>query len=184
MSVVGNLIKHYPRLPALFANIMVSKVIQLIKTRALEPIINHSSAVRHIQDLPKSLQKGAEWIFYFLSGAIRTMPERGTVMGIIAQEALAESLTQTGIKINELSAREYGEYIEVIDASQPVVHAELVGAVKKDRQFRDCLDAIFGTTHDWKEVLREADDFVSRVDKQTQAHREARRARSWWRRLL
>jgi len=183
MSVIRELTDKYPRLPALFANIMVSKVIQVFKDRALEPVFERPSVAKRIQDLPQSLQKGAEWVFYFLSGAIRTMPERGTVMGIIAQEALAESLTQTGIKINELSAREYEKYLEVIDISQPIVHAELVGATKKDHQFRERLDSIFGSAHDWKEILRKANDFVSRVDKQTQVHREARKANGW-RRLL
>jgi len=179
MPLVGNLIKRYPRLPALFANTMTSKVIQIIKTRALEPVFERPSVVRRILNLPKSLQMGAEWVLYFLSGAIRTMPERDTVMGIIAKEALAESLTQTGIKINELSAREYAECLEVIDISQPLVHAKLVGAVKKDHQFREHLDSILGTAQDWRGIIQEADDFVSHVDKQTQVHREARKARGW-----
>jgi len=177
--MVRKLVVRYPRLPILFANAMVSKVTEIIKNRALGSAFDHPSMVRHVQDLPLSLEKVAGWVLYFLRGAIMTMPERGTVMGIIAQEALAESLIQVGVKVNELSVREYGKYLEVIDASQPIVHAKLVCAIKKDYRSKDRLDALLGATHDWKEIVRKAEDLVSRVDEKTKAHREARRANGW-----
>ena len=188
MAVIRKLTQRYPKLPALFANTMVSKVIQIIKDRALEPALDHPSIAKHIQNLPQSLQKMAEWVCYFLSGAVRTMPERGTVLGIIVQEALAESMTHVGIKINELSVGEYGQYsAQIVDVSLPMVRGRLTRAVKEDSMFRNALLSFFGTATQWSTIIQDASGVVSQIDEQTKAHRDARKAGGWlrffWRRF-
>lgn len=175
-NIVGKTIERYPKLPALLANVAVGKVIQLIKDKAIDPALDHEQMVQKIQSWPKPVKKAAEWILYTLSGAVRTMPEQQHPIAIVLQEALAEALTQTGIKVDEISI---ADRKEIINATIPIVRSEVIGAVKKDHQFRERLDAILGTAHDWDKIFQEADDFISHVSEKTQAHRAARKARGW-----
>lgn len=175
-NIFGKLIDRYPSLPALLANTSASKLIQLVKKNALDPAFGHEQVVQNIQSWPTPMKKSAEWILYTLSGVVRTMPEPGHPVAIALQEAFAESLTQIGIKIEEIPV---AEQTAVIDAVMPVIRAQLVDTIKKDHPFRDRVDAITGTAQDWDKVIQEADDFVSRVNEKTRSHREARKARGW-----
>lgn len=178
MSIVGKLIERYPKLPTLLANTAVSKVIQLIKNKALDPFFEHEQTVQRIQSWPQSIQKVAEWVPYFLSGVVRTMPAQEHPVGIVLQEALAETLTQIGIKVDEISM---ADRMEIIDMTMPSIRTKLIGTARTDYRFRDRVDTISGTAHDWNKVIQEADNFVSRISEKTQAHREARKAHGWGR---
>ena len=175
-NIFGKLIDRYPRLPALLANTSASKLIQLIKDKAIDPILGQEQAIHKIQSWSTPVKKTAEWALYLLSGTVRTMPEPGHPVAIMLQEALAESLTQVGIKINEISNT---ERMEIIVSTLPIIRGELIGAAGKDHSFRDRMDTIIGTAHDWDKLIDEADNYVSHISQKTQAHRAARKARGW-----
>lgn len=172
-NVMERLVERYPRLPALLANTSASKLIQLIKDKAIDPVFDHNQTVWKIQSWPPLLKKTAEWVPYFLSGWVRTMPEPNHPVAIAIQEALAESLTQVGIKVSEIST---ADRLEIIDMTMPIVRGKLADAVKEDGEFRDRLETILGSVHDWNEVIKGGENFLSHVNEKTQAHRQARLA--------
>ena len=179
MSIFGKLTEKYPQLPTLLANTAASKVIQLVKKRVLDPVFAHERTIQSVQAWPRSVQKMAEWAMYLLSGTVRTMPDRVNPIAIVLQEALAESLTQVGMKIEDINAIPMVERIEIIDVTMPRVRPLLIGSAADDYQFQRGLNTIFGTIDDWVKFLDEAVNSVSRVREKTQAHREARKARGW-----
>lgn len=178
MAIIDKIVERYPDLPTFLANTVASKVIQLIKNKTVDPAFSRERVVQEIQSWPQSVQKTAEWVLHTLSGAVRTLPDQEHPVGIILQEALAETLTQVSIKVNEISA---AERTEIIDMAMPIVRDRLIGSVRSDYWFRDRLDAIFGTSQDWDVILDEAVNSVSRFDEKTQTHRAARKARGWGR---
>ena len=141
-NMFEKLVERYPRLPVLLANTSASKLIQLIKDKAIDPVFDHNQTIWRIQSWPPFLKKIAEWVPYFLSGAVRTMPEPGHPVTIALQEALAESLTQVGMKVNEISAMTPIERKELIDAVLPLVKDQLVQEERKDSGFKKALLAI------------------------------------------
>ncbi len=157
--MIGKLVDRYPRLPTLLANISSSKLIQLIKDNAIDPALDHEQTVQKIQSWSPSVKRAAEWALYLLSGAIRTMPEPEHPIAIALQEALAESLTQVGIKVNEIPAISVIERREIIDAAMPLVRSQLAQETVKDSGFKQALVAIGGGA---KEFTAEAGSRMSR----------------------
>lgn len=143
-NIIGKLIDRYPRLPAVLANTSASKLIQLIKKNALDPALGHERVVQKIQSWPTAIKKMAEWVLYFLSGTVRTMPEPNHPVAMALQEALAESLTQVGIKVNEISAMSPVERREIIEAVLPLVKDQLVQEERKDSGFKKAIMVIGG----------------------------------------
>jgi len=143
-NMIGRLIDRYPRLPYLLANISSSKLIQLIKDNAIEPVLSREQTVQKIQSLPRSAKVVTEWVLYLLSGAVRTMPEPGHPITVALQEALAESLTLVGIKVNEISTIPIVEQREIIDAALPLVRVRLAQEAREDSGFRRTIKAIGG----------------------------------------
>ncbi|MDP4001643.1 MAG: hypothetical protein Q8P69_01185 [bacterium] len=175
-NVFEKLVERYPRLPALIANTSASKLIQLIKDKAIDPIFDDGRTIRKIYSWPQPAKGVAEWVMYILSGAFRTMPQPGHPVAIAFQEALAESLTQVGIKINEIST---ADRTEIIDATMPAIRAKLISAVGEDHQLKVRLNTILGGTIDWVEIIQGGNEVLFGIHEKTQAHREARRARGW-----
>lgn len=176
LNMFEKLVERYPRLPVLLANTSASKLIQLIKDKAIDPVFENKGATQKIQSASPLTNKTVEWVMYFLSGWVRTMPEPAHPVAIAIQEALAESLTQVGIKVNEIST---ADRMEIIDAVMPAIQEELVEKVKNDHWFMDRVDAITGSAHDWNMVFQDANDAISLIREKTQTHRTARKARGW-----
>ncbi|OGM97633.1 MAG: hypothetical protein A2735_03440 [Candidatus Yanofskybacteria bacterium RIFCSPHIGHO2_01_FULL_41_21] len=177
---IEELIGRYPRLPVLLANTSASKMIQLIKDKAIDPVFDDGRMIQKIHSWPQPAKGVAEWVMYFLSGSVRTVPQSNHPVVLVFQEALAESLTQVGIKFNEIST---AERKEVIDLMTPIARSRIAGAVEDDHNFKVRLNTILGSAIDWTEIIQEADNSISRFSEKTQAHREARKA-SGWRRFL
>ncbi|GEM_PF-3673923 len=177
-DVIRSFIERYPRLPVLLANTLASKIIQIVKNRAIDPVFDDGRVIQKIHSWPQPAKGVAEWVMYILSGAFRTMPQPGHPVAIAFQEALAESLTQVGIKINEIST---ADRMEIIDATMPAVRAKLVSAVGEDHQFKVRLNTILGGAIDWVEIIQGGNKVIFGISEKTKAHREARRARGWGR---
>lgn len=175
-DVIKRFVERNPRLPALVANTLAGKLIQIIKNKALDPTFGNGNMNHRIKLWSEPAKGVAEWVFYSLSGAVRTMPEPKHPVAIALQAALAETLTEVGIKINEISAT---DRMEVIDMAMPVVHGKLADAVKEDGELRDRISIIFGSEIEWENIISDGEGYLSYVREKTQFLREARRARGW-----
>lgn len=173
---LGTMLEDHPHVPILFANTLVSKVIQFIKSHVVDPILLTPAVADRIQSMPKGYQTAAEWIFHALSGVIRSMPEQNTVFGILFHEALAESLTQTGIGINELSNQ---DRMTITEAALPYMRVKFKHAIQRDSVFQQKLTSFFGTAEHWHNTLMEVDGFLSDSAHIIEARRAARKTRGF-----
>jgi len=176
MTIAERLTKLHPRLPVLLANTMASKVIQIIKNRIIDPALADPRRVQRIQSWSPKTKLTAEWFMYVLSGAVRTMSKSAHPVRRILQEALAESLTQVGIKITEISS---ADQFEIIDATMPLLQDRFFVHARTDSQLRDRLDSIFGSAYDWAKIFGSAEQLLSDVNQKTKDHRQSRKARGW-----
>lgn len=176
MSIIGKLNERYPKWPTFLANTAASKITQLVKKKVLDPAFANEQIAGKIQSWPPAVKKTAEWILYLLSSVVRTMPNQEHPVAGMLKEALEDTLTQAGIKINDVPE---AEQAKIINTAMPVIHDQLVEAVKEDHQFREWLSAVLGTVQDWDKIIHEAENSVSCLNEKTQTHREARKARGW-----
>ncbi|MBP9822279.1 MAG: hypothetical protein KBC81_02460 [Candidatus Pacebacteria bacterium] len=179
MAVLGNWREKYPQLPTLLANTVASKVIQIIKKDFLDLGFSSPGVAKKIKSWPKSMQQVAEWVFHILSGAVRSTPQRTHPVAIIIQESFADSLTQCGVKINEISSEDHEEMEEIVNEALPVVRSNFQKTAKEDRDFRETTDTILGTKSDWNILLRDANEYVLRAKNLIEEKRAARRLRGF-----
>lgn len=161
-NMIGKLIDRYPKLPALLAETSASKLIQLIKKNVLDPALGNEQVVQKIQSWPTAIKKTAEWVPYFLSSMVRIMPEPSHPVAIMLQATLAESLTQVGMKANEIAAMSPAERREIIEAVLPLVKDQLVQEERKDSGFKKALLVIGAGA---KEFTTEAGSRMSKYRK-------------------
>lgn len=167
-----------PKFKSLFANTLASKLIQVVKDNGVERLFGNERFADWFRSLPKSMQVSSEWGFHFASALGRDMPNRTSVVGIITQEVLTESLTQTAIKFNELSNEDRNR---IIVSSVPVVHGEVVREYGKDNMFRSKLSSFF---EDMAKICHEAEEAVDKTQENINQQRAARKAVPFWRRVL
>lgn len=179
MAILKDWRKDYPQLPTFLANTVASKVIQLIKNHVVDPGFASPGVAKKIKSWPKTVREVAEWMFHFLSGATRSLPQQTHPIAIIIQQSFADSLTQCGIKVSEISADDHPAMEEVINEALPMIRSNFQKTGKEDRQFRETTDTILGTKTDWGDLLRDANEHVLRAKNLIQEKAAARRRRGW-----
>lgn len=175
-NLIGKTLARYPKLPVLMANTAVGKVIHLIEGKIVNPIFDREQTIRAFQSWSNPAKKTAEWVFYLLSGIVRTMPDQQNPFRIVMQEALAETLTQVGIKITDMPKI---EQMEVINVALPAVRQELARNIKENHRFRNTLSSIFGTPQVWNSALETTNRFLYQKNIEIEIHRQTRKARGW-----
>ncbi len=175
-NLLGKTLERHPKLPVLLANTVVGKIIHLIEGKVVDPIFDHEKTIQAFQSWSNPAKKTAEWVFYLLSGVVRTIPDQQNPLRIVMQESLAETLTQVGIKITEMPKI---EQIEAMNIALPAVRQELVKTIKENHKFRDALSSIFGTPQVWNSAIEATSRYLSQKREEVEAHRQARQARGW-----
>ncbi len=175
------LLDRFPKLPALVANTLAGKIIQLIKSSVIDPTLTKGRAGQSVRSWPTPARRTAEWIVYLMSGFVRTMPEPSHPIRAMLKEVFEDSLTNVGISISEIPEFDEAQVAEVIDVSLPMIRNKLLQAAGEDQHFREKIDTILGRTEDWVELLRNWEQVVSSLDSQTDEHRRSRHSRGAWR---
>ncbi len=175
MDSARDFVDQHPKLPVFVANIAVSKIIQLIKAEALEPLFNDERVTQGIQSLPGSLKTVAEWIPYVLSGTVRTVADSNTPVGILLGEAVAESLNLIGVKVHEISSVERHM---ILEASASEIKHQLADQVGREGHgFWDRVTEITGNKYDWNTLLNQTETAIDRGRENVRVRRDARKAR-------
>lgn len=170
------ILEHNPKLPTLLANIAVGKIIHSIDSKMIDPFFDQESIARRVGTWPNSIKKTVEWSLHLLSGIVRTLPEKHSPVSIIIREALAETLTHSGIKISEIPETEQQE---IMTLTLPVMRRELANKVSCDHKLRNLFGSIVGTTQEWNNIIQEADNFLSQKRREIETHRQIRKNRGW-----
>lgn len=175
-NLIGKTLEQYPKLPILLANTAVGKIIHIIEGQIVNPVFNREQTIRAFQSWPNPAKKTAEWVFYLLSGAVRTIPDQKNPLNIVMQEALAETLTQIGIKITEMPKIEQAEIMTV---ALPVVRQKMAKSIKTNDKRRNTLSSILGTPQVWNNALEATDRYFHQKNVEIEMHRQARKNRGW-----
>ncbi|HZZ99401.1 MAG TPA: hypothetical protein VFK07_01695 [Candidatus Paceibacterota bacterium] len=178
---LSGIVKSRAELQKLVANTAASKVIQFIKDRAIDPVFDRDQTLQTIQSWPTPLKITAEWVLHLLSGAARTLPDPQNPVYSMLKESLTESMTQMGIKVNEISG---GAQRKIIEEAIPSVRTEIVGQIRRDEKLQHLLRSVLGNAYDWDQVLQEANNNINKINESItnfrdgiRKHRETRKSR-------